>query len=405
MAFLNIEAKLRETVIDGAPLMSFVRARPSRRGGSRVRAVRRRAEGADAALDRFCGGARPPAPKALPDLPAHPDSWKHTRFAEGNVQLSFSEDAAPFPVGATRRWCIPPTWTSISAADSRTRRSGSENNVFRPGHKTNQALVYALLFAQGILPRYTLDPAPATTRRAAPRLRSYAPAPQRRTSPRSLKRPGARGRRGEVARKSRGNRAGGRDVSSGHQRADNPGESEESMPIQLNSPGWRIRSAGGSRGAATAAPRSISRSAAGVSDRRSLALRKRSSSSLPRPREAPRAVGRRGCRGTDRRRTRSELRPGARPDRNPRDSPSVRSAHVSSAGSIHEPGRSRSFTGAVPGRDAATGHPRLGRHRGQGDRDQGRQGGRRQGRERLLPGSWPLRKSASGRSEDSRKGG
>ena len=33
-----------------------------------------------------------------------------------------------------------------------------ENNVFRPGHKTNQALVYALLYAQGILPRYTLDP-------------------------------------------------------------------------------------------------------------------------------------------------------------------------------------------------------------------------------------------------------
>ena len=33
-----------------------------------------------------------------------------------------------------------------------------ENNVFRPGHKTNQALVYGLLYTQGILPRYTLDP-------------------------------------------------------------------------------------------------------------------------------------------------------------------------------------------------------------------------------------------------------
>jgi len=39
-----------------------------------------------------------------------------------------------------------------------------ENNVFKPGHKTNQALVYAQLYAQGILPKYTLDPAPATTR-------------------------------------------------------------------------------------------------------------------------------------------------------------------------------------------------------------------------------------------------
>jgi hypothetical protein len=45
-----------------------------------------------------------------------------------------------------------------------------ENNVFRPGHKTNQALVYAQLYTQGILPRYTLDPAPSTTRGAAPTL-------------------------------------------------------------------------------------------------------------------------------------------------------------------------------------------------------------------------------------------
>ena len=46
-----------------------------------------------------------------------------------------------------------------------------ENNVFRPGHKTNQALVYGLLYTQGILPNYTLDPAPSTTRHA-PRVRS-----------------------------------------------------------------------------------------------------------------------------------------------------------------------------------------------------------------------------------------
>ena len=112
------------------------------------------------------------APRHFADLPAHPDSWKHTRFAEGNVQLSFSEDAVPFPAAAPRRWCTRPTWTSISAAGSRMRTEWLENNVFRPGHKTNQALVYALLYAQGILPQYTLDPAPATTVRAAPRLRS-----------------------------------------------------------------------------------------------------------------------------------------------------------------------------------------------------------------------------------------
>jgi hypothetical protein len=62
-----------------------------------------------------------------------------------------------------------------------------ENNVFRPGHKTNQALVYAQLYAQGILPQYTLDPVRATTRSAAPRLRS-APARPRRAA-RSRARP------------------------------------------------------------------------------------------------------------------------------------------------------------------------------------------------------------------------
>ena len=49
-----------------------------------------------------------------------------------------------------------------------------ENNVFRPGHKTNQALVYALLYAQGILPVYELDPAPATRRSAPVRLGARA---------------------------------------------------------------------------------------------------------------------------------------------------------------------------------------------------------------------------------------
>jgi hypothetical protein len=67
-------------------------------------------------------------------------------------------------------------------------------DLFRPGHKTNQALVYALLYAQGILPRYTLDPAPATTRRAAPPLKLTRVSPKRpRARRRSSRRPsGAR---------------------------------------------------------------------------------------------------------------------------------------------------------------------------------------------------------------------
>ena len=56
-----------------------------------------------------------------------------------------------------------------------------ENNVFKPGHRTNQALVYALLYAQGIIPRYTLDPMPATTR-SVPTLTLKRVAPKRRAA-------------------------------------------------------------------------------------------------------------------------------------------------------------------------------------------------------------------------------
>lgn len=169
MALLNIEAKLRETVIDGAPLLSYVR------GISRVAVDRLFVlfdTGLKARIPRWREFASAPghaAPKGT-GLPAHPDSWKHTLYAEGNVQLSFSGDAVSFPDGAA---------TLVHSADVDIdlgrglahAREWLENNVFRPGHKTNQALVYAQLYAQGILPQYVLDPAPATTREA-PRLRS-----------------------------------------------------------------------------------------------------------------------------------------------------------------------------------------------------------------------------------------
>jgi hypothetical protein len=180
MAFLNIEAKLRETVIDGAPLLSFVRA-------VRHVAVDRLFllfdAGLKARMPRAIDFASAPGhgvPGAFPDLPAHPDSWKHTRFAEGNVQLSFSEHAVPFPAGG------PASLVHSADVDIDLGRGLAhakewlENNVFRPGHKTNQALIYALLYSQGIIPRYTLDPAAATTSRAAPRLRAPRAAPARR---------------------------------------------------------------------------------------------------------------------------------------------------------------------------------------------------------------------------------
>ena len=211
MAFLNIEAKLRETVIDGAPLMSFVR-------GVRHVAVDRVFllfdSGLKARMPRaidFAGAPGHGAPKSLPDLPAHPDSWKHTRFAEGNVQLSFSEDAVPFAGGG------PASLVHSADVDIDLGRGLAhakewlENNVFRPGHKTNQALVYALLYAQGILPQYTLDPAPATTRRAAPRLRSMRRSPKRRSTPAASRR-----RRKRTGADVAVRRPSGR-------RADNPG--------------------------------------------------------------------------------------------------------------------------------------------------------------------------------------
>lgn len=194
MSFLNIEAKLRETFLDGAPLLTFVR-------GVRHVAVDRAFLFFDAGLKArmpragdFAAAPGHGAPNGLAGLPAHPDSWKHTRFAEGNVQLSFSRDAMPLPGGD------PSVIVHSADVDVDLGRGLAhakewlENNVFRPGHKTNQALVYALLYAQGILPQYTLDPAAATTRRAQPGMAPERASPKSR-SPlrRSLRRsPAAR---------------------------------------------------------------------------------------------------------------------------------------------------------------------------------------------------------------------
>lgn len=179
MAFFNIEAKLRETLIDGAPLMSFVRA-------VRHVAVDRVYVMFDPALkarmpraSEFAGAPGHAAPGHLSHLPAHPDSWKHMRFAEGNIQLSFSDEAVPLP-GAGPASLVHSADVDIDLGRGLAHaREWLHNNVFRPGHKTNQALVYALLYAQGILPAYTLDAAPATTMRSVPRL-TMRPAPAKR---------------------------------------------------------------------------------------------------------------------------------------------------------------------------------------------------------------------------------
>jgi hypothetical protein len=168
MAFLNIEAKLRETTIGSSPLLSFVR------GVTHVSVDRVFAlfdSELKSRMPRATDFADAPghaAPKRFPNIPDHPDSWKHMRFAEGNIQLSFSKDAAPAP-GASSLVHSADVDIDLGRGLAHARE-WLENNVFRPGHKTNQALVYAQLYAQGIIPRYMLDPAPSTMRHAAPTL-------------------------------------------------------------------------------------------------------------------------------------------------------------------------------------------------------------------------------------------
>jgi hypothetical protein len=181
MAFLNIEAKLRETIIDGAPLISFVR-------GIRHVAVDRVFLLFDSVLKprmlraiEFAGAPGHGAPSEPEGLPDHPDSWKHTRYAEGNVQLSFSADAVPLAGGGATSLVHSADVDIDLGRGLAHAKEWLENQVFKPGHKTNQALVYAQLYAQGILPQYTLDPVAATTRRAATRLVSKPPARKRTT--------------------------------------------------------------------------------------------------------------------------------------------------------------------------------------------------------------------------------
>ena len=154
MALLNIEAKLRETYIGHDALLSYVTA---------VRGVEpdrlfllvesRLKEAVDRSAD-FAAAAGHPAPPAHPGFPAYPDSWKHTRFEFGNIQLSFSRTTKPFGVPAQDCYAVD---TDIDLA----RGLGHvgewlDNNVIRRGMKTDQTLMYALLFAQGILPVYRL---------------------------------------------------------------------------------------------------------------------------------------------------------------------------------------------------------------------------------------------------------
>jgi len=157
MALLNIDAKLRETRIGGTSLLSFIR-------GLQHVAVDRlfllmRPDLKQLVKDsaEFASAPGHKVPKNLPvTLPAHPDSWKHTRFGAGNLQLSFAKDSQPLPGSAGEQGFSVDA--DIDLERGLLHVAEFLDNKIHPSKKTNQTLVYALLFSQGIIPDYTLSP-------------------------------------------------------------------------------------------------------------------------------------------------------------------------------------------------------------------------------------------------------
>ena len=148
MALLNIEAKLRATSVCGEVLSDGVTGLDGVKEDRIYVRMKRRVKTMVEKSPRF-GGA-----------PGHgdryPDSWKHNQFPMGNVQLSFGKE----PMGAGGTGSGGEFEVDI---DIDLRRGMAHiwewiyNNCLKPGHKTDQADVYGLLFGQGICPHYTLQ--------------------------------------------------------------------------------------------------------------------------------------------------------------------------------------------------------------------------------------------------------
>ena len=158
MAFLNIDAKLRDTRINGVSIRSFVRG-VGNVGRARVFVfVRPELKDLVDVSSDFDSAPGHEAPEGSTiSLPNHPDSWKHNRFGAGNLQLSFSDSTMPLPIDPAQRVY------SVDADIDLERgllhvAEWLHNEVLNPGQTTDQTLVYALLFSQGIIPRYTLRP-------------------------------------------------------------------------------------------------------------------------------------------------------------------------------------------------------------------------------------------------------
>jgi hypothetical protein len=159
MALLNIDAKLRDTRVGGVSLLSFVECVSHVAVDRLYLYVRPELKQFVDDSSDFAGAPghdKVPKNTTVP-LPGHPNSWKHVRFGAGNVQLSFSAETLPLPKEKTKRVF------SVDADIDLERgllHVGEflDNKFIHPSQKTNQTLVYALLFSQGIIPHYTLAP-------------------------------------------------------------------------------------------------------------------------------------------------------------------------------------------------------------------------------------------------------
>jgi len=152
LVLLNLDAKLRATRIDGKSLLSFVKALQYVEVDRLYIAVKPELKELVRRAGEFASAPGHGTPSTPIALPAHPDSWKHTKFDTGNIQLSFSE--------TTDTSTGSPAF-SVDVDIDLEKGIGHvfewlRNNVLTPGHKTDQTSIYSLLWPQNILPLYTL---------------------------------------------------------------------------------------------------------------------------------------------------------------------------------------------------------------------------------------------------------
>ena len=157
MAMLNLDAKLRETRINGASLLSFVQGLRHVAIDRLFLLTRPELKQMVKSSSEFASAPGHKAPKNVPmPLPPHPASWKHTRFGAGNLQLSFAENSQPLPGDASRQ--VFSVEADIDLERGLLHVAEWLDNKVGKIRKTDQTLIYALLFSQGITPNYTLSP-------------------------------------------------------------------------------------------------------------------------------------------------------------------------------------------------------------------------------------------------------